>query len=531
MQGSSGESAKEKKHGEKQKAELDDNGDGAGTEDSLSVEKMKKNKKQKVENGRGARGMVETPIHNKDLVEESAERKGKDSREDGGKKKKKKKDKNKVSDLEPENWEASESSKGDRASEGDQRDEMRVENIDGSSDNTKRKTRKKKHNNDLGADRSTENSNRGVKKKRKKKQIEDSGAEENIMESDSGAKKKRKKKQEPSKNAEDQTPSSSKSAKKVTFSDQVDVFPLSDGGVSQDECEEDDTENVELVRGKRFSEEEDKLVKAAVLEYIDHHGLGNEGLDMVLKCKSYPQVRNCWKEIGAALPWRTREAVYYRAHILFERDSERSWTPEQLELVKNFAEEHGPDWKTLAEAMGKHRWHVKDTWRRIKFSKMKKGKWSREEYQNLFDLVNTDLMTKALQEKNSKHGMLRDNIPWTAISDQLGTRNHSICCLKWYNQLTSPMVAEGIWDNVDDYLLLNELLKLDAACIEDVDWDSLLENRSGELCRKRWNQMVLHIGVPGTKSFSDQVEILANRYRPELAEDREDFDNRPYDDA
>lgn len=41
--------------------------------------------------------------------------------------------------------------------------------------------------------------------------------------------------------------------------------------------------------------------------------------------------------------------------------------------------------------------------------------------------------------------------------------------------------------------------------------------------------MVNHIGLPGSKTFAEQVEILSQRYCPDIAEDREDFDNRPFD--
>lgn len=50
------------------------------------------------------------------------------------------------------------------------------------------------------------------------------------------------------------------------------------------------------------------------------------------------------------------------------------------------------------------------------------------------------------------------------------------------------MVSKGLWANVDDYRLLDELVNLDAACVDDVDWDDLLDNRDGDACRSRWNQ-------------------------------------------
>ncbi|KAL2928198.1 Cyclin-D-binding Myb-like transcription factor 1 [Bienertia sinuspersici] len=333
-----------------------------------------------------------------------------------------------------------------------------------------------------------------------------------------------------------------KKSKKVKFSENLEVIShpdISSKGkkkLKNDSTEEknvkDSSEKKEigddgLIRGKRFSKEEDDIIQNAVFKYIEDHQLGEEGLEMVLHCKSHPEVKHCWKEIGEALPWRPYVAVYTRAHILFERSDLRKWTQEEIELLKKFHEKHGPDWKTLGAELGKHRFHVKDAWRRYKFPNMKKGNWSQEEYEKLFSLVNMDLSMKAYTEKKLKHGMLRDNICWGTISDELATRTNSICCRKWYDQLTSPMVVDGKWANGDDYRLLIALNELDAACVEDVNWDDLLEHRSGDLCRKRWNQMVRHIGENGMKQFNEQVEILSQRYCPDLLDAREDYDNRP----
>lgn len=319
------------------------------------------------------------------------------------------------------------------------------------------------------------------------------------------------------KGAHSENSSQKGSSKKVSFSDHVEVFTLSDAKTSEDG----------LVRGKRFSREEDEIIEKAVNNYIEAHRLGEEGLNMVLHCRSHPEVKNCWKEIGAALPHRPLLSVYYRAHIIFERDQNRKWTPEELELVRNFHKKHGSDWKKLADALGKHRLHVKDAWRRVKLANMSKGQWSQEEYQKLFDFVNMDLRMKASEEKKSKYGMLRDNIAWEAISDKLETRTSPICCMKWYNQLTSPLVSEGKWRDTDDYYMVMALSNLDAACMEDVDWDNLLEGRSGVICRKRWNQMVKHLGPDRNKPFSEQVEILSTRYCPDVVEAREAYNGNP----
>ncbi|CAH9133289.1 unnamed protein product [Cuscuta epithymum] len=313
------------------------------------------------------------------------------------------------------------------------------------------------------------------------------------------------------------------SKKNVTFSSEVEVFPasnFSEGG-------NDQNEEVKLVRGKRFSKEEDKIIKKAVYNYIEMHGLGEEGLDMVLNSKSYPEVRHCWKDIAAAIPYRPLEAVYHRTQVLFRRLENHKWSEEEKQLVLKHQKLKGNQWRELADALGSHRFHVKDLWRRIHLPNLKRGHWSQDEYQNLFDLVNKDLQLRISEEKKSKHGMLRDNVAWTAISNKLSTRTDSVCCVKWYGQLSSPMVAEGIWEDTDDFRMIDALYRMDATCVDNVDWDNLLEHRPGDICLKRWRQMVLHIGSYASKSFSEQVEVLANRYCPSLIEAREIWDNKP----
>ncbi|KAL7153481.1 hypothetical protein ABFS83_04G171700 [Erythranthe nasuta] len=283
-----------------------------------------------------------------------------------------------------------------------------------------------------------------------------------------------------------------------------------------------------LVRGKRFTLDEDNIVKESVYKYIHERQLGDEGLNMVLNCKKHPEIKGCWREIASAIPYRPYLSIYFRAQVLLRRSVFRKWTPEEYEKILNYHESHDNEWKALADELGEHQKHVRNTWCRIKMRDMNRGRWSQEEYQKLFDLVNVDLRSKVSQVKRSQHGMFRDNISWTMISEQLSTRPQARCCSKWYSQLTSRMVAEGVWADSDDYRLIDALYSLDATCVEDVDWDCLVEERSGIFCRKRWSQMVLHIGQNTRKSFSEQVEILARRYCPSLLEAREAWDSKPY---
>lgn len=348
------------------------------------------------------------------------------------------------------------------------------------------------------------------------------------------------------------------SSRTVRFSVHVEVFPSSSDD-AQDAHEKHYGQDhghegaSSLVQGKWFTPEEDALIREAVSNYIATHNLGENGEDMILNCKSHPEARGCWNEIASELPWRTRQGVYSRAHILLER-GDRNWTAEELECIQNFYNNHGPNWRLLANALGKNRIHTKDAFRRIKLPNLKRGRWSQEEYQTLFDLVNMDLRMRAFdRERKSKHGMLRDAISWDAISERMSTRTNSGCCSKWYTQLSSPMCRprertkrassgslttkadnndapdddEILWEDTDDYRLIDALLSLDATCMEDVEWDNLLEHRSGTVCRKRWNQMVKHTGDHASKSFADQVEVLSKRYCLDVLEAREVYNSKP----
>ncbi|KAL8057206.1 hypothetical protein ABFX02_04G169400 [Erythranthe guttata] len=344
-----------------------------------------------------------------------------------------------------------------------------------------------------------------------------------------GNKRKKKKKAELVENSSDdardtQVEYASKGKKRKTKTVEND----SDDRISDTNDENRNVKQDDLVRGKRFTLDEDNIVKESVYKYIHERQLGDEGLNMVLNCKKHPEIKGCWREIASAIPYRPYLSIYFRAQVLLRRSVFRKWTPEEYEKILNYHENHDNEWKALADELGEHQKHVRNTWCRIKMRDMNRGRWSQEEYQKLFDLVNIDLRSKVSQVKRSQHGMFRDNISWTMISEQLSTRPQARCCSKWYSQLTSRMVAEGVWADSDDYRLIDALYSLDATCVEDVDWDSLVEERSGIFCRKRWNQMALHIGHNTRKSFSEQVEILAQRYCPSLLEAREAWDSKPY---
>ncbi|KAI4379280.1 hypothetical protein MLD38_005598 [Melastoma candidum] len=223
--------------------------------------------------------------------------------------------------------------------------------------------------------------------------------------------------------------------------------------------------------------------------------LGENGVEKLLNCSKH-KLRGCWKEIAKSLPWRDRISVYLRGRMLLKKGGgERiGWTPEDLDLIVQYHKEHGSKWLTLAEALGRYRNDVKDMFRKVSLGPLNKGKWTPEELDALYNLVNKDLRSRSIYERKTHQGQFRDNIAWTAISEQMGTRHCSACCIKWYG-ISSPMVSQKLWDDTDDYRLVDALAKLDPSSFVEVDWDSLLD----------------HSAIPGTSLKRGRVVMWARK--------------------
>ncbi|GLJ07819.1 hypothetical protein SUGI_0074730 [Cryptomeria japonica] len=316
-----------------------------------------------------------------------------------------------------------------------------------------------------------------------------------------------------------------KKQKKVTFSSQVQVCDTEEMMDKEDSEDpgfpgEISDKQDQIVWGKRYSPEEDQAIRDAISKYIKEHGLAEaEGLQMILNCKKHTEVRNCWKEIAAALPWRPFKSVYVRGHILYERSNERCWTQDEIEGLRRLHDEHGKKWNKIAQVLGKCRYHVKDKWRAIRRGVMKQGALSQDEYQRLSDLVHYNLQLKLSEkEQECTHRRHRDNINWEAIADKMGTRDHVFCCKKWYGSFVSSLIEAGLWESGDDKVLLRRLLETNASNEEAVDWDDLVKGRSGEICKKRWKQMVRQLGEPRNKQLFEKIDLLVRRYAPELME-------------
>ncbi|MCO5555983.1 hypothetical protein L7F22_009527 [Adiantum nelumboides] len=252
------------------------------------------------------------------------------------------------------------------------------------------------------------------------------------------------------------------------------------------------------------------------------------GLDKVFNSNKHKDACNCWADIKMSLPHRPRQAVRFRAYLLLEPGAHLGkWSEEEEALLKRLQSEHGRKWREFSSVLNRQRSCIKEKWRSLKrLNASKKKGWTQDELQQLSKMVHESLRMDRLmaskKQKIDRHifvfEKLRDNIGWEKIADTLGTHNHGPCCSKWYYNLQSSLVSDGHWANQDDFLLLESLLESGASAEEEVEWDNLLEHRSGQVCLTRWKQMVKHLGENRTRQFLDKLDILAQRYAPDLLE-------------
>ncbi|KAI5064119.1 hypothetical protein GOP47_0020789 [Adiantum capillus-veneris] len=265
---------------------------------------------------------------------------------------------------------------------------------------------------------------------------------------------------------------------------------------------------VEEIYGYRFTKEEDAILMDEVRRYIkEKKWEEEEGLERMLDSRKYVEAYGCWSVIKRSLPHRPCTSLRRRALKLFDKGSFLGrWSKGETQLLRCLQKKHENQWKYLSTLIGRSRISIMEKWRCMGRAKAT-GVWTREELQELSDLVQSCLRFKMLEDKSSRQ-LLRDNISWDKVADAIGTHSHANCCNKWYGNLSAAMVTDGLWASKDDFLLLESLLESGACMEEEVDWNSLLPHRSGQTCLLRWKQLAKHLGENRTRGFLEKLDDL-----------------------
>mmetsp|Transcript_19248 Transcript_19248/g.73935 ORF Transcript_19248/g.73935 Transcript_19248/m.73935 type:complete len:554 (+) Transcript_19248:101-1762(+) len=248
-----------------------------------------------------------------------------------------------------------------------------------------------------------------------------------------------------------------------------------------------------------FSHHEDELLRMAVDAYCQRKGVDpSVGRPRLLGGHYDQTFRNAWHEIGACLPERTIESLYYRARRLLTPLKSGPWSPEEVAQLKQLHAEIGPKWSTIGQKLERSGTSVRDKFRELRPTN--KGKWSKEELDRLQELI--------VQHKQNDH------IPWTTIARQMGTRHHNQCRKKW--AMAVKTAGTSVFSLSQDRGLITALLQQNVPRVEDVDWlqASIGLPWTSEQCKTRWTLLSAPLVE---EEFSRQLlvmdESLENKLR------------------
>jgi hypothetical protein len=126
------------------------------------------------------------------------------------------------------------------------------------------------------------------------------------------------------------------------------------------------------------------------------------------------------------------------------------WSAEEDELLRNAVEMHGEkNWRVIAdEVPGRNHLQCLQRWKKVLRPGLVKGHWSKEEDQELLDMI------KEYTDKGSI-----GSVNWAAISERIEGRNPKQCRERWFLNL-DPSINRGPWTADED----RRLLELAAQC-------------------------------------------------------------------
>eukprot|EP00126_Sphaerothecum_destruens_P008670 Sdes_comp20305_c0_seq1m13923 len=171
------------------------------------------------------------------------------------------------------------------------------------------------------------------------------------------------------------------------------------------------------------------------MEYLENHpGIRDiqEAMELAKKNNaSKANNRNFWRIISKGIQ-RPLIAIYKHLYRLYGpgTDCGGRFSEEEDKKLRRLMAIHGPKWMTIGAQMGRSDRSVSDRWRILAAEEkhgtgINGGPFSQEEDQRLLDAV-----------RSLTAGNIPDSgIPWTAVSEMVGSRNYYQCKGRWSNMV------------------------------------------------------------------------------------------------
>ena len=187
----------------------------------------------------------------------------------------------------------------------------------------------------------------------------------------------------------------------------------------------------------RWTAAETALLQKTVQEFCASHQMNNPA-DIFDKEKRQQHMGSAaggvWYTIAQKFPQRQVMSVYKKAQRLqFQQGTVRGpWSDDETQRLLQLVQTHGTKWSKVGPLLNRTPDSCHDRYREKHNHNYQHGAWTEQELQKYHALV---------QEYQTSHPS--DPLPWSLISQRLGTRSRVACQDRWRKKDTEPSTKNG----------------------------------------------------------------------------------------
>ncbi|KAH7098756.1 hypothetical protein BKA62DRAFT_353468 [Auriculariales sp. MPI-PUGE-AT-0066] len=227
--------------------------------------------------------------------------------------------------------------------------------------------------------------------------------------------------------------------------------------------------------------------------------------------------KSFWREITIAVPQRSLPAVYHHVTRAYHPHRHQgAWTADEDAAILRAVTAYGFQWQKVAAAVGRTGEDCRDRYRNhLALANKASGKWSQQEEEKLRTIVES--MTA-----NSNN----DEIFWTEVSKQFGTRTRQQCHEKWREDLAIRKDEGKIqWTHHDSKKLVKLLRSIKVGDELDVDWSQISVGMNSawttNKCRKQWRKLRRAADPGNEKTYTEALKLVRRNIKDHRDPDEE----------